>query len=185
MRNHEAGKSKVILILITLIVLSIMGAAGYVMAKQWWAKNQPRTSLTGMKISADVLKWSFRQLPELYAQIIALDDVIALIETELDRLKELAKTYPDQRQIVSQESERLKTKKDELTVILKEAGKVIEAIYVTFKIDAHKGQEKIGTKEFYDLGKHLAATLRANARLAQRIKSQNPETWLTKLKKMI
>lgn len=186
MGKKKSGKSKVVAISFILAVLTIMIAAGYIGVKQWWAQNQPRRALTAIKTNADVLGWSYRHIPELYFQIVALDDVISLLETELNRLKELGKKYPDQKAIIAVESTQLKKKQDELTDILTKAGKAIEAIYVTYKIDPRKGQQKIGSKETYDLGKHLKSTLKTHSRLAYRINSQKKaETWTDKIKKMI
>lgn len=185
MGNQPSGKGKIILIFFTLIILMVMSGAGYIGVRQWWAKNQPRSSLGAIKISADVLKWAYGHVPELYVQMVALDDIILLFERELDRLKELAKTYPDQKAIVAEESEKLIEKKDELTNILTEAGKAIEAIYVTYKIDTRKGQNKIGSKEMYDLGKNLKATLKSYRGLVHRINSQNPQKWTDKIKEML
>jgi len=180
-----SGKIKIMAILFTLVVITAMMGASYISIRQWWVKNQPHTSLHGMKINADVLRWSFLHTPELYAQLVALDDYILVLDQELGRLKELGKKYTDQKPIVEKESRTLKEKRDELAQILSDAGKAVEAIYVTYTIDARKGQAKIESKETYDLGRHLASTLRTNGRTIYRIKSQNPEKWIDKIKKIL
>ncbi len=182
--NSECGKVGIVAILFILIFITIGLGASYVGVKLWWAKNQPRSQLTATKVSADVLHWSFRQLPELYSKTIALDDMISLLDNELQRLKELGKEYPDQQEIVAEESANLKEKRDELTAVLVETAKSIESIYVAYKIDVRKGQSKIGSKEIYDLGKKLTATLKSHSRMVSRIKSQNPEKWADKIKKL-
>ena len=184
MANRKGGKSKFLVFLILFIILGLLAAAGYIGLKQWWAKNQPRSFLTAAKIDADVLGWSFRHLPEFYAKIVALDDVVALLETELVRLKELGKKYPDQKDIISEDRSELEAKKDELTNILYEAANAIEAMYVAYEINAHKAKSRIGSKEAYELGKKLTATLKNSSGLVYRIKSQNPEKWTDKLLKM-
>jgi hypothetical protein len=184
MGNKKSRKSKIVVILLSLFVVVILAGIGYSGAKQWWIKNQPRSSLSTVKIEADVLSWSFRYVPEIYFKIVALDDMIALLESELDRLKELAKKYPDQKNIVSEEKARLETKKEELIGILTHAGKATETMYVAYKIDVRKGHNQIGSKETYELGKKLTSTLKSSSRLANRIKSQNPEKWTDKISKM-
>jgi hypothetical protein len=184
MRRKEEGKIKVIVIIILLITFIIMVCAGYIGFKMWWAKNQPRSALGGIKINADVLHWSYRNTPELYSQIIALDDVIILIETEIKRLKALAQKYPAQKDIIFKESQELNDRKEELIGVLSKAGLALEAIYVIHKIDVRKGQSKINSKETYELSKELTSTLRKSSRLALRIKSQNPETWIDGFKKI-
>ena len=143
MWRKENGKSKFIVIIILFVILVIMAGAGYVGFKMWWAKNQPRQSLSGMKVNSDVLIWSYRNTPELYGQIIALDDVIALIETELNRLKALGQKYPAQKNIITEEQQQLNSKKEKLSEVLTKAGQAIEAIYVAHKIDARKGHAEI------------------------------------------
>jgi hypothetical protein len=184
MANRKGGKIKFIVFLLLFIILGTATAAGYIGVKQWWAKNQPRTFLTAVKIDADVLSWSFRHLPEFYVKIVALDDVIALLETESDRLKELEKKYPDQKNIISEERTELKAKKDELTNIIDEATNAIEAIYVAYEINTRKAKSRIGSKEAYELGKKLTSTLKNSNGLVYRIKSQNPEKWTDKLLKI-
>ena len=184
MGNQKSNKSKITVILLSLFVVTALAGAGYIVAKQWWAKNQPRKALSAIKIEADVLGWSFRHVSEIYFKIIALDDLISLLESELDRLKELEKKYPDQKSIVSKESARLMDKKDELTGILTHAGKAIETMYVAYKIDTRKGHNRIGSKETYQLGKKLTSTLKSSGRLVYRIKSQNPEKWVDRMLKM-
>lgn len=184
MWRKENGKIKIIVILISFIALSAMVGAGYIGIKIWWAKNQPRQSLGGMKISSEVLNWSYGNTPELYGQIIALDDMISMLETELKRLKALGQKYPAQLNVIAQERQQLSNRKANLVAVLTKAGQAIEAIYVLYTIDARKGREKIGSKETYELSKQLTSTLRSSSRLVFRIKSQNPETWIDKLKKI-
>ncbi len=184
-RNLENGKVGIVAILFIFLLSITAIGAGYVGVKLWWAQNQPISQLGTVKVSAEVLHWSFRKLPELYSKTIALDNMITLLDIELQRLKKLGRDYPDQQQIVAEESASLKTKRDELTTILNEAAKAIESIYVTYKIDARKGQSKIGSKETYDMGKKLTSTLKSHARLISRIKSQNPEKWTDKIKKIL
>jgi len=184
MGNQKSGKSKVVVILLSLFVVTALVGTGYIGVKQWWTKNQPRSALLAVKIEADVLSWSFRHVSEIYFKIIALDDLISLLESELDRLKALEKKYPDQKGIVSEESARLIDRKDELIGILTHAGKAIETMYVAYKIDTRKGHNRIGSKETYELGKKLTSTLKSYSRLAYRIKSQNPEKWTDRILKI-
>lgn len=184
MANHKGGKIKFLVFLLLFIIIGTLAAAGYIGIKQWWAKNQPRTFLTAVKIDADVLGWSFRHIPEFYVKIVALDDVISLLETELIRLKELGKKFPDQKDIISEERSELEAKKDELTNILDEATNAIEAMYVAYEINARKSKSRIGSKEAYELGKKLTSTLKNSSGLVFRIKSQNPEKWMDKLLKI-
>ena len=81
-----SGKIKIMAILFILVIIIAMMGAGYIGIRQWWVKNQPRTALHGMKINADVLRWSFLHTPELYAQLVALDDYILVLDQELGRL---------------------------------------------------------------------------------------------------
>ena len=184
MATRKGGKSKFLIFFLLFITFGTLAAAGYIGVKQWWAKNQPHSFLTAVKIDADVLGWSFRHLPEFYVKIVALDDVIALLETELVRLKELGKKYPDQKDIISEERSELEAKKKELTTILDEAANAIEAMYVAYEINARKAKSRIGSKEAYELGKKLTSTLKNSSGLVYRIKSQTPEKWTDKLLKI-
>lgn len=184
MANRKSGKAKFLVLLLLFIVLGMLAAAGYIGVKLWWTQNQPRKVLTAVKIDADVLRWSFRYLPEFYAKVVALDDVVSLLETELAQLKELIKKYPDQKDIISEERADLEAKKDELTNILDEAANAIEAMYVTSIINTRKAKNRIGSKEAYELGRKLTSTLKNSSSLVYRIKTQTPQKWTDKLLKI-
>jgi hypothetical protein len=174
LRNND-GKFKIVLMLLIFFMLLLTGG-GYVGYRVWAAKAQSRAALFGMKINSDILDFSHRRIPDLYALLISLDDSIALLDKELSWLKQIEKQFPDQKQLISDENESLKKRQEELTVTLTQVGKSIETLYVTYIIDQRRGMALIA-KEKFELKKQLSEALRSSAVLTARLKSKASTHW--------
>jgi hypothetical protein len=176
MFTDNDGKISLLLMLALLVILVLTAGAGFVGYKAWSVKAKPRAALFGMKMNADILDFSHRLVPDLYRQLISLDDAIVLLDKEQAWLKQIEKQYPDQKQIILDENESLKKNQQDLVTALTTVGKAVEAIYVTYVIDQRKGMALI-EKQRFELKKQLSETLKSVGPLIARLKTKAKGNW--------
>jgi flagellar basal body-associated protein FliL len=168
MYTRNAKGFSAVLLIVLLLVVGVLAAGGYISWQIYSKSTQPRASLVGAKVKPDLLAFTHRQLPTLYPKVIALDDTIALINGEIDRLAGIAKQYPAQKTLLSEETQRLTTIKSELGEALSSTLAATETIYVTYLMNPSQGLQAI-KKERTILRRQPTAALRKHAALYRRL----------------
>jgi hypothetical protein len=131
-------------ILILLMLLTVVGAGGYGVYDRFIREKAPSTqSLTKVRLKPELLLFTFEKLPDLYPELVHLNDEIILIEHEMGRLDDIASEFPTQRKIVAEEKTIWNKTLKELTKTLTTIEKDIEKSYVTFLVNEEKGRQLI------------------------------------------
>lgn len=160
-----------ILLIVLLLVFGVLGAGGYFGWQIYNESTQPRTSLAGAKVKPELIAFTHQQLPALYTQIIALDDSISQVKSEIDRLAGIAKQFPAQKKLLSEETQKLEAIKIELGGTLSSSLTATETLFVTYLMNPAQGLRTI-KKERRAMLSGPKASLRKHAALRQRL-SQN------------
>jgi hypothetical protein len=171
--NHKGFS--IILLLVLLFLAAVLGAGGWFGWRVYSSASQPRANLVGAKVKPELIAFVHRQLPNLYTQLIAVDDTIALVNAEVDRLAGIAKQYPDQKPLVEAAREKLGVNKKALTKALVETLAKVETLYVTYLMDPRKGQRAL-KKERTIIRRLTRDALRTHAALRQRLSRQQSES---------
>ncbi len=165
--NSRGGAAAVIIGLI--IFLGLAGGGGYFAYKKYFTKPPVRKTLSGVKVKAEIIGFTHNRIPMLYGYVIRLSDTIALIDTELDRLKKISKKFPGREKIVSDESSALKTARDRLAKEMSVITGEMETLYVTWLVNKKKGFDTIRRKR-HDLSKQTLAAIKSVNKITARLK---------------
>lgn len=140
--KKKSSKKKTILILFGLLFLVSAGGAGYV----FYLKNTP-AKVPSSELPVEIIAFSYKQLPDLYQAILSLDEEISYTEKEMERIRKVGQTYPDQKKITDGE---LKAWTANLSALNKSRiafEKELKALYVSYRVNAETGQALIDEKK--------------------------------------
>lgn len=97
-----------------------------------------------------------------------------MMNKELDRLKRIAKQFPEQEAIIKPQTQALTESRDRLAATLTDAAASIEKIYVTWLVDRTNGVSQINNQRG-TLTRQLADAIREENNLVSRLRA-NPDT---------
>lgn len=180
MQPRNINGFSIILLLVLLFALAALGAGGWFGWRIYSRSTQPRTQLVGAKVKPDLIAFAYGQLPNAYALIMELDDTMALVEGEIDRLAGIAKQYPAQKSLLDKEIENLETVKTEMDQALTTTLAATETLYVTYLMDPAKGLRAI-KKQRTILRREGRDALRRHAALHRRLSQSQTQGLLEKL----
>lgn len=184
MVTHNSKGFSAVLLIVLLLIAGVLGAGGFFGWQLYKKATLPRTSLVGVKVKPDLLAFTHRNLPSLYPQVIALDDTIALIKGEVDRLGGIAKQYPAQKALLGEETKKLEAIKTELGDTLSATLASAETLYVTYLMNPAQGVRAI-KKERITLRREPKAALRKHAALRQRLSQNQAKGFMGQVLSMI
>ena len=157
-----------------LMVLTLLGGAGY------WAygtlfKQEPlRTHLTTVKMREEVIRFTRDSVSSaLYHNMVTLDDIVAMMDRELKRLQRIGRQFPNQSGIVDTQMEQMKAARHDLFAVLTDVTAAIETLYVTWLVDRSVGTGQVNARRG-TLTRQLADAIRNETVLIGRIRS-NPD----------
>jgi hypothetical protein len=177
-RNHNGFS--IILLVVLLFVAAVLGAGGWFGWRIYSSASQPRASLVGAKVKPELIAFVHHQLPNLYTQVIAVDDTIALVDAEVDRLAGIAKQYPAQTPLVEAERQKLGTNRRALAEALTGTLAKAETLFVTYLMDPNRGLRNI-KKERTLIRRQTRTALRDHAALRQRLSRQQSKGLMDQL----
>ena len=167
--NNARGGAAGILIFL-LLLLAAAGGGGYYAYTKYYKKEPLRTKLTSIKMKPEMISFVHdRVSPALYHNLIMTDDILVMMGKETDRLKRLAKQFPDQAAIIAPQSEALSASKERLSKQLADSAATIEKIYVTWMVDRTAGLSQIRAQRGH-ITRKLANALRNENELVSRIR---------------
>ena len=162
-------------ILIALVLVLVLGGGGGFLAYNKYFKKEPlRSNLASMKVKGEQIRFTHDQVSTaLYRNMVMLDDILVMVDTELDRLKRIGKKFPNQRGIVASQTEELKKARERMARVLTDVNATLEKIYVTWLVNRSEGAGLIRSQKG-TLTRMLADAIRGEAVLIGRIRT-NPE----------
>ena len=173
-RNARGGAAGILVFL--LLLLAAAGGGGYYYYNTHYKKVPLRTKLASAKMKAEMIRFVNDDIsPALYHNLITMDDILVMMGKEMDRLKRIAKQFPDQQAIITPQAESLKAARERLASQMTAATAKIEKIYVTWLVDRTNGIAQIRAQRGV-LTRELANALRGENELVSRIRNTNPDT---------
>lgn len=171
--NNTSGGAVGILIALVL-VLALAGGGGFWAYTKYFKKEPLRSKLASMKVKAELIRFTHdRVSTALYRNMVMLDDILVMMDAELDRLKRIAKKFPNQRGIVASQTEELKEARERMARILTDVNATLEKMYVTWLVNRSEGTGQIRSQKG-TLTRQLADAIRGEAVLIGRIRT-NPD----------
>jgi intein-encoded DNA endonuclease-like protein len=168
--NNASGKAVGILIALVL-VLVLAGGGGYLAYNKYYRKAPLRSKLSSIKVKGELIRFTHDHVStSLYRNMVLLDDVLVMMDTELDRLKRIGKKFPNQRGIVASQSEELRSARQRLAGVLANVNDALEKMYVTWLVNRSQGAGQIRSQKG-TLTRQLADAIRGEAVLIGRVRT--------------
>ncbi|WP_300671063.1 hypothetical protein [Desulfoluna sp.] len=149
---------KVLRLLAVGLLVAALTAGGWFAYTTFFRSDYPRADLSFVDLDDAVLRFTWREIPDVYGQIIQANAELVLMEGEIDRITQVGKKYPRQKKIVTSEINRWKKSVQKLTSQLHRFQNQVEALYVTFRVNPEKGRTAIQEKAS-DLATSMKDTL--------------------------
>ena len=171
--NNTSGRAVGILIALVL-VLALASGGGFLAYDKYFKKEPLRSKLASMKVKGELIRFTHdRVSTSLYRNMVLLDDILVMMDTELDRLKRIGKKFPNQGGIVASQTEDLKAARERMARVLTDVNVTLEKMYVTWLVNRSEGTGQIRSQKG-TLTRKLADAIRGEAALISRIRT-NPE----------
>ncbi len=171
--NNTGGGAVGILIAMVL-VLALAGGGGFLAYNKYYKKEPLRSKLASMKVKGELIRFTHdRVSTALYHNMVMLDDILVMMDTELDRLKRIGKKFPNQRGIIASQTEELRKARERMARILTDVNTTLEKIYVTWLVNRSEGIGQIRSQKG-TLTRQVADAIRGEAVLISRIRT-NPD----------
>jgi len=171
LRNAAGGAAGIVIAL--FVVLGVAAGGGSWVYSKYLKQDPPRTKLASLKVKEELVQFVHDRVSRaLHHNMIALDDIVVLMDKEVKRLQRIGKKFPDQRGIVDPQVKALTLARKRLAGTLKESTAAIEKIYVTWLVDRSVGTSQIKSQKG-TLTRTLADAIRGESVLISRIRN-NP-----------
>ena len=171
--NNTSGGAVGILIAMVL-VLALAGGGGFLAYNKYYKKEPLRSKLASMKVKGELIRFTHDRVSKaLYHNMVMLDDILVMMDTELDRLKRIGKKFPNQRGIIASQTEELRKARERMARILTDVNTTLEKIYVTWLVNRSEGIGQIRSQKG-TLTRQVADAIRGEAVLISRIRT-NPD----------
>jgi hypothetical protein len=170
--NVTGGTAGIVVAL--LLVLAVAGGGGYWAYANHFRKAPLKTKLASLKTKEEMVRFTHDRVSRaLYHNMIMLDDIVVMMDKELKRLKRIGRKFPNQKDIITSQTQELTAARDHLAASLKEVTASVEKIYVIWLVDRAAGTSQIQSNKG-TLTRKLADAIRGEAVLIGRIRS-NPD----------
>lgn len=140
-------------IAVTLLILLAVGGSAYTVYYFYFTDNDKaatyrQTVLANVDLPDEMLEFTFYQMPDLYGGLKTYNRYSSLINSEIERIREIGKQYPDRERIVSDRVEEWTDRKEEMDKVYGDIESEIKDLYVLFQVNREQGENRIiDTKE--------------------------------------
>lgn len=141
-KKRKLPFKKFLFFFLTIVLLAGGGAAAY----YFYFTDKPG-EIEKSGLSKEILVFTFNFMPAVHTDIKSLNDEIIITEKEIERIKEIEKTYPDQEKITTSEKKIWDKNLLTLTTFLVKQEKEIKDIYVSYQVNKETGQKLIDEKK--------------------------------------
>lgn len=151
---------KVLLRCVGLFLFAALGAGGWFAYTTCFKSDYPKEPLAYMDLDDTVLRYAWKQAPEIYRHMVRANAELALMKDEIDRINRVGKAYPRQKKIVASEKKRWEKNVRKLEGQFQRFQGQVEALYVTFRVNPEKGRHAMDEKSpdlAASMGEALAA----------------------------
>lgn len=137
---------KVPLLFVALVLLAALAAGGWFTYTTYFQSGYPKKTLAYVDLDETVLRFAWAKVPDVYFHMVNANAELALMEDEIDRIKDVKKNYPRQEKIASSEIKRWEKGVQKLSGQIKRFQSQVEALYVTYRVNPEKGSTAIDEK---------------------------------------
>jgi hypothetical protein len=170
--HNTKGRAVGSLIALVLLIALACGG-GYWAFNKYYKKAPLRSKLASIKIKAELIRFTHDHVSKaLYGNMVLLDDVLAMMDKERDRLKRIGRKFPNQHGIVAAQTKELNVARERMARVLADVSAKLERLYVTWLVNRSEGTGQIRSQKG-TLTRQLADAIRGEAVLISRIRS-NP-----------
>ncbi len=171
LRNANGGAASIVIILV--LIVGVAAGGGYWAYTTYVKQDPPRVKLTSLKVKAELVQFVHDRVSRaLHHNMLALDDIVVMMDKELKRLQRIGKKFPEQNGIIDPQVKELSIARQRLAHVLAETAAEVEKIYVTWLVDRSVGTSQIKSQKG-TLTRALADAIRGEKVLISRIRS-NP-----------
>jgi hypothetical protein len=151
-KKPRRSKKWIVLVLLVLVVVGTalyFGYALYVASKNHDAEKAIYSPIEfrHLNLPEEMVRFSFKYLPDLYDTMISFNTVITQFDNELARIDAIAHQYPDQKKIADKEKKIWKKEKKALQKAFIKIEKPVKETYVLFRINKEQGLVQIDAKK--------------------------------------
>lgn len=141
-KKRKIPFKKILFFFMIVLLLTGGGAAIYYL---YFTDKPGEIEKSGL--SKEILVFTFNFMPEVHTGIKSINDEVIITEKEIERIKEIEKTYPDQEKITTSEKKIWDKNLLTLTTFLVKQEKEIKDIYVSYQVNKETGQKLIDEKK--------------------------------------
>jgi len=171
LRNARGGAAGIVIAV--LVVLGVAAGGGYWAYNKYLKKEPPRTKLASLKVKEELVQFVYDRVSRaLHYNMVTMDDIVVMMDTEVKRLQRIGKKFPDQSGIIDPQVKELTKARKRLATVLQEVTAAVEKIYVTWLVDRSVGTSQIKAQRG-TLTRTLADAIRGEQVLISRIRN-NP-----------
>lgn len=131
-----------------LIVIVLLGLGSYVSYRFYIKSDHSapvyvQKDLIHVTLPEEIMEFCFHLIPDLYQSFMTFNDQMIQIDTEIERINEIAKAFPTQQKITDKE---IKIWEKTRSALLKEFEKIqasLTEVYVLYRVNAEQGLVKI------------------------------------------
>jgi len=145
---------KILFLAAGVLLLAGLGAGGWFGYTTFFQSDYPKEKLAYVDLDETVLKFTWTQMPNVYRHMVNANAEMALMDSEIDRIRRVGKAYPRQDKIVAAEIKRWEKNVRKLSGQLRKFQGQVEALYVTFRVNPQKGRTAI-----FEKGPDLASSM--------------------------
>ena len=177
----QKGVSAIVLVIVLLLLL-IIGGGGFYVYKQKQGQNLPQaTTFDNIDLNEEVVVFLFQTVPRLYHRVVLLNNELALISTELERIDELEGQYPSGKRIIDSERTLWLKLQKSLNLSVQSVRSTAESYYVAYMVNSEKGSELI-SENIGDLVSDIDGVLQESSQETRRLKTVSSQTLMERLK---
>ena len=168
--TNNKGSATIILL---VILLALLAAGGYFGYTRFYLKGDDTGTftkdLTHISLQEEVLLSTYERLPAVYFGLVDINKELQVINTEIERLTEMEKEYPQQIEIISSEKNIWNSVKQDISKTTTTLQKEIETLHVAYRVNQEKGQKRIAEKKD-QLQESIRKTLEFSQTRTERLK---------------
>ena len=147
-KKKKSPKVSLKKLFLILAVIGILGGAGYGGYYYFFSPNvYHKKPLDTVAINDDLIQFSFAYMQPVYLVLVQANDKQIMIEQEIERLENISKEFPTQKDIAATEITLWQGALQGIKLLREELEKNIEMIYVSYHVNQEKGLRLIETHE--------------------------------------
>lgn len=175
--EKKKKKGLLIIVIVLLLLLAGGGGAGYYFLI---LKNKLPTT-KNIALSEKIVSFSIKIIPEISNALLSLDYELYIIDKELERLDQMEKEYPRQKQIILKERNTINATRKNVAKSLSDLEKEVEAIFVSYSVNKEKGLQMIEEKR-NDILEKSKKVLEASSELTARLALKEQKGFIENIK---